>query len=50
MARAIRAALSGYSTDPIWHAELVGARDLPDPAGGSVIQRVSLDFALTWRE
>lgn len=50
MARAIRATLSGYSTDPVWHCELAGFRSLPDVAGGSTIQRLSLDFALSWRE
>ena len=50
IARGIRSTLSGYSGAPILRAELINLRSLPDPAGGSTIQRLSLDFALLWRE
>lgn len=48
--RAITAGLSGYRGGPIWHARLESIRDRPEEDGGDVIQRVSLDFAVTYRE
>lgn len=48
--RAVQEILSGYSGGPIWRAALEGIRDLTDEKGGETIQRVSLDFALTWRD
>lgn len=50
VSRAITAALSGYRDGLIWHAALDAIRDRPEEAGGEVIQRVSLDFAVLYRE
>lgn len=50
MRRAITEALSGYHGGPVMRAAMIGTRDLPYEAGGDVIQRVSLDFAVEYRE
>lgn len=50
VSRAVVAALSGYQGGPVMSAALETIRDRPEEAGGDVIQRVSLDFALSWRE
>lgn len=50
VARQVRALLSGYAGGPIMRAALEAKRDQPDAAGGDVIQRVSLDFAVEYRE
>lgn len=47
-ARAVRAILSGYAGGPIRLASLEAKRDRPDEAGGDVIQRASLDFAVAY--
>ncbi|TFL16436.1 hypothetical protein [Jannaschia formosa] len=48
--RAVTAAVSGYRGGPIWHAQVVNIRDRPEEGGGDVIQRVSLDIAVLYRE
>lgn len=50
VSRAVTDALSGYRGGPIWHARLDSIRDRPEEDGGDVIQRVSLDFAVLYRE
>lgn len=47
---AVKSALNGYSGGSIWVAQQIGIRDLSSEEGGDVIQRVSLDFAVTYRE
>ena len=49
VARAVRGLLSGYRGGAIRLATLEAFRGQPDEAGGDVIQRVSLDFAVTYR-
>ena len=50
VSRAVTSALSGYRGGPIWHAQVVGIRDRPEEEGGDVIQRISLDLAVTYKE
>lgn len=49
VSRAVVDALSGYHGGPIKGAALQSIRDLPIEGGGDVIQRKSLDFAVTYR-
>lgn len=49
VSRAVRGLLSGYAGGPIQLASLDAIRDGHDEAGGDVIQRVSLDFAVKYR-
>lgn len=50
VSRAVTTLLSGYQGGPIWRAALQGIRDLTDEEGGEVIHRVSMDFAVSYRE
>ncbi len=50
LSRAVTALLSGYRGGPIWIAKLEATRGMTEEAGGETIQRVSLDFAVTYRE
>jgi hypothetical protein len=49
MSNSVRDLLSGHSGGAIKSATLQATRDLADPAGGDVIQRISLDFMVRWR-
>lgn len=49
LAKGVRGLLSGYRGGPITMAKLEAIRGRPDEAGGNVIQRVSLDFAVNYR-
>lgn len=49
-ARAVHGALHGYRGGSIWSASEIGRRDTGSEAGGDVIQRRSLDYAVTYRE
>lgn len=49
VARQVRTTLSGYSGGAIWSVLLDSIRDRPEEDGGEVIQRISLDFAVTYR-
>lgn len=50
VSRSITAGLSGYRGGSIWSAGLQGIRDGSNDRNGSVIHRISLDFAVTYRE
>ena len=49
LARAVRGLLSGYRGGPITLMQLIGKGGRPEEAGGDVIQRVTLDFAVNYR-
>lgn len=49
LARSVQNTLVGHRGGPIWHVALDSIRDRPVTDESEILQRVSLDFAVTYR-